>query len=622
MSNFNASMAAETTEMNASNGRYMEFFLFVFGVCIGIVSIVRNGIINNYPVNSIYDFIINENTTIITAACYGICWYIFHKSRKRREKDEIDNGAQNVTTIGLLGTFLGITISLMLFDGDANNLVNNVSNFLSGMKTAFYTSLIGIFFSLIIKHYNREKSKELSKKENDDDDEKIEILRSAIVSQGEGRNELVNKLNIVAESLQKTSGSEFGYSVEKLSNAIKGISFSINEQKTMQEALMSSMKMQASALFELKDNLITCNEEQNISLKEMCKSMKIVEENSNKNLDNSNSTIRDTIDFHEKQNAFANEQVQKLNDNTVQITEMKESFNKFLETMAENNNKAFINALKEAIENLNSKLTAQLGDNFKELNLAVGELNSWQKENKDQIIALTDSFEKCNTEFKQASTIFESLGGPLNTLKNTVSEFKDSNEKNVAVQTELTQTIIKIQDLNKNFVEHFNRINELINRNFEHFKNYTESITNAANKTVENFGEAVSQSIENNIKNVNDFSKAIENTVIKNNERLMTIEKASEQFSETLNMSGKSIGDQVESLTVMWQQNMIELRDKIIKEYNELAKTSGEAQEEAIQNLGAALGKITEKMTVNYAELANKIEQLDRALCSIKGGEA
>ncbi|WP_372880092.1 hypothetical protein [Psychromonas sp.] len=54
-----------------------------------------------------------------------------------------------LTGFGIFGTFLGITIGLM--DFNANNIVGSVPIFLSGIKLAFWSSVVGILASLIHK---------------------------------------------------------------------------------------------------------------------------------------------------------------------------------------------------------------------------------------------------------------------------------------------------------------------------------------------------------------------------------------------------------------------------------------------------------------------------------------
>ncbi len=61
-----------------------------------------------------------------------------------------------LTGLGILGTFLGLSMGLGSFDGnDIYTISDNVGPLLSGMKVAFHTSVYGIFFSLIFNFVYR-----------------------------------------------------------------------------------------------------------------------------------------------------------------------------------------------------------------------------------------------------------------------------------------------------------------------------------------------------------------------------------------------------------------------------------------------------------------------------------
>lgn len=70
---------------------------------------------------------------------------------------------------------------------------------------------------------------------------------------------------------------------------------------------------------------------------------------------------------------------------------LRKEFREFATTMAENNSKAFIEALKDVIKDFNDKITEQFGDNFKQLNQAVEKTVVWQENYKNQ---MTESIEK------------------------------------------------------------------------------------------------------------------------------------------------------------------------------------------------------------------------------------
>jgi len=61
-----------------------------------------------------------------------------------------------LTGLGILGTFLGLSLGLGSFNGDdIYTISDNVGPLLSGMKVAFHTSVYGIFFSLIFNFVYR-----------------------------------------------------------------------------------------------------------------------------------------------------------------------------------------------------------------------------------------------------------------------------------------------------------------------------------------------------------------------------------------------------------------------------------------------------------------------------------
>lgn len=62
----------------------------------------------------------------------------------------IDAGAGTLVGLGLLGTFLGLTLGIQGFDSsNSDNIQSSIQSLLDGMGTAFLTSLLGMFLSLL-----------------------------------------------------------------------------------------------------------------------------------------------------------------------------------------------------------------------------------------------------------------------------------------------------------------------------------------------------------------------------------------------------------------------------------------------------------------------------------------
>ncbi len=61
--------------------------------------------------------------------------------------------------------------------------------------------------------------------------------------------------------------------------------------------------------------------------------------------------------------------------------------------MAENNSKALIEALEQVIRDFNTQLSEQFGENFKQLNEAVGALLVWQDQYREHVERLEEQFQ-------------------------------------------------------------------------------------------------------------------------------------------------------------------------------------------------------------------------------------
>jgi hypothetical protein len=86
--------------------------------------------------------------------------------------------------------------------------------------------------------------------------------------------------------------------------------------------------------------------------------------------------------------AVAREMRQSREESNVRLDDLTSAFERYAAKVAESNSKALIQALQAVIRDFNAKINEQFGDNFKQLNLAVGKLVSWQASHEVQLDAL------------------------------------------------------------------------------------------------------------------------------------------------------------------------------------------------------------------------------------------
>ena len=86
---------------------------------------------------------------VITATIVLIMLFLFGKGLAQ---DNRVAWASYLVSLGIFGTFLGITVALLSFDPRA--VEQSVPNLLSGMQIAFISSAVGIFLSLMLRWKN------------------------------------------------------------------------------------------------------------------------------------------------------------------------------------------------------------------------------------------------------------------------------------------------------------------------------------------------------------------------------------------------------------------------------------------------------------------------------------
>ena len=76
----------------------------------------------------------------------------------------LDSASGTLVGLGLLGTFLGLTLGINGFDSStAENIKNSINGLLGGMGTAFVTSLVGMFLSMLYTSFDKYWRYKLSK---------------------------------------------------------------------------------------------------------------------------------------------------------------------------------------------------------------------------------------------------------------------------------------------------------------------------------------------------------------------------------------------------------------------------------------------------------------------------
>jgi methyl-accepting chemotaxis protein len=168
----------------------------------------------------------NIITVIIVAIIVVLFFLSIGKNSKRNYKNEI-------VSLGVLGTFVGIAIGLFHFD--VTDIKTSMPLLLDGLKTAFITSGIGIFFSIIIS-----------------------ILKPIKAN----KSETLEALETVVKDFNQNLTEQFGDNFKQLNESVKSM---ITWQENYKIQIVKSEESLSEVLKQLqKVELMKENEQKNI----------------------------------------------------------------------------------------------------------------------------------------------------------------------------------------------------------------------------------------------------------------------------------------------------------------------------------------------------------------------
>lgn len=543
------------------------------------------------------EFFNNWGITLLILAimlAVGIPFYHipFNKKLKEDPTQEFDE-PQAIASLGVLGTFIGISYSLLKFN--SGDIEASVPALLGGMRTAFITSVLGMIWSMSMKYYQNQKEKEYYQQQTKIDND-------------------------------ATIGTLIAYLQNK-----------DNLDKEKEQILSDYRTKMLDATQEINKSLVGDKDSSVITQVQLIK-----------------SKVSDG--FEASQNQSKN-----------QHEELIKEFRDFAKTMAENNSKAFIEALNQTIHDFNEKIQEQFGENFKQLNIAVGKLLQWQEEYKNTIVEVTNNQKVIFEGIEAAKKSLESMAGHGDSIQKSAKELgnilvtldkyeielqqgladlKEIGEQakamvpQVKVLSDETQNGIKetseiaigrVKEVHeasdKELVATTKAIRERFNEVYVEMVNsgrQVEATTKEALEAVKSSSASIenlsSKSVQTVNKQMEDISNALNQTV---GEMLKVVSKyqddmsnASSKAIETIKGASDKLQNSALQVTQKVSDNLVKIseenNEELKKQQKNMAENFEDAMSKALYAMGNEMAKISQKFASDYTPLANKLEEIVR----------
>lgn len=109
---------------------------------LGVCKIAKNQ--ENVPLSSYTDVLFDPINIIFVVIIFVLAFLDIKTGKDLKSQ---------IVSVGVLGTFVGIFIGLQSFNPD--DIINSVNGILVGLKTAFFTSIVGMSMSTILSLYEK-----------------------------------------------------------------------------------------------------------------------------------------------------------------------------------------------------------------------------------------------------------------------------------------------------------------------------------------------------------------------------------------------------------------------------------------------------------------------------------
>lgn len=465
---------------------------------------------------------------IVLSAIFAFIWIISQNKKgllveKRRWIEMLPS---IISTLGVLGTFWGITAGLL--DFDTHDINASIPKLLDGLKTAFFTSLAGMIGSLVLSRLVSRLYDAADKGVSDINiaagqiTQAVREMSQTIVSNTTQQaaiqnafynnvNNVIGNINGAIDTLNVTINQLLTLQTSQTTD-VTNINQQLNAMQVMCQNISNQTTSLANNIQEIDQQVALITDEEKSPLYSILEKTQSVESTITSTLPEMMS-ILETIPSGQSEMSDELKSLKKtLHSEVVDIEDkMKETnkllevkFDEFTKLLEKSNTEALVEVMKKVTEEFNKQMSELINklvqENFEQLNKSVENLNKWQQENKEMIATLTAQYKEMQKEFGGTSQTLKAVGdetkdliaseGKLQKIVQALNKVMVEDERFIAMTTNLTAAA----ELNKSSMTEFKDAQSSLNEWVKKQRNFVEAVQVLMEKLEE-------------IANINDYSE-------------------------------------------------------------------------------------------------------------------
>ncbi|QWE27914.1 hypothetical protein [Polynucleobacter sp. AM-7D1] len=236
-----------------------------------------------------------------------------------------------------------------------------------------------------------------------------------------------------------------------------------------------------------------------------------------------------------------------------QFDRLNKTLEDFAKRMAEDSTKAIVAALEMVVKDFNKNLTDQFGENFKQLNLAVGDLVTWQRQYKAELITLQEKNSQITENLGKATQHLIEISTSLQQLAGSATNFTQRSEEITALLGGLEQQYSLIAE-------------------------GQESLTKTL-VAYEGLPPAVNQKIEDMINKLQEGATKLSQTVTEGQEKATgATVKATEELKNNLIALDKQIKSNLDSTMSRFGQQLADIIENLALQISDIKQRLSQSE--------------------------------------------
>lgn len=563
----------------------------------------------------------------------------------------LSTASSSLVGLGLLGTFLGLTIGVASFDSsNVEHIQSSIQTLLAGMGTAFLTSLFGMSLSLIFIFFDKRWSNRLSKdlyKMTEDLDSKYYIDDISLIklNQQEMYDAMFNNIKgVVAEQTQSvlndlkrhltyTDGE--GHDIE-VSNAVREILSENEEQSKALKSFSTDLAIELNNGFDevlsrqMQQKLLPLMESVDATTKSVVEHIDKMSANVASPATDMIANVVDTLkssmseildEFKHSLSSSATNELEtlakSLGNATVAMGNFPNDMKKISDTLQVTIEevKVAITEISNTSANSNSAAMKQMQE---QITFATTSISNAIAEVKDVMANITQSSAQSSQDVvNKLSAAADQMGTFLNSTMAKISESVTGSMKNItedvtnkqtdllALQEDTTQKTEKLLNSFNESLDKLEKMNEYVKGTMNMFQQAQGQITGST---------AHLQAISGDMKVATEvFHKSQQEYNDKISQLQKNTEDSIDTVSELLKDSGQMSSDYVEKFETI-KQGLASIFQQLQNGLTEYSRTVQSTTQKYLDQYSASLTQTTDALASTINQQNEVVEMLNETL--------